>query len=359
MQIELKRIKIKDVVAGYKNNNEEGVIGFSGKLNIRPSYQREFVYSPKQQEAVINSIQKNYPLNVIYWVVNENGYEILDGQQRTLSICSYVNNEFSKDYKFFFNLTKEEQEQILDYELMIYFCEGTEREKLDWFQVVNISGEKLTNQELLNAIYTGQWLNSAKKYFSKTNCVAWNVGKDYVTGSPIRQDYLETVLNWISEGNIQEYMAKNQHNTNADDLWLYFQNVINWVRVVFPNYRKEMKGVNWGKLYNQYHKQSFDAKEIEKEITLLMQDEDVTKKQGIYLYMLTKDEKYLNIRAFTEKQKREVYEKQKGICPITNEYFSFEEMEADHITPFSKGGRTTIDNLQMICKKANRTKSNK
>jgi hypothetical protein len=187
---------------------------------------------------------------------------------------------------------------------MVYFCEGTDSEKLDWFRIVNIAGERLSEQELRNAVYTGTWLTDAKKTFSKTSCVAHKLAINYVNGSPIRQELLETTIKWISRGNIEEYMSKNQHESNANELWLYFQSVIHWVQVVFPNYRKEMKGIAWGELYNTFGKEKFDSAAMEKQIKTLMLDDDVTKKSGIYPYLLTKDEKYLNIRAFTDSQKR-------------------------------------------------------
>ncbi len=359
MQIELKEIPIREVVNQYTDTAEEGVSGYSGLLNIRPKYQREFVYKEKQREAVIDTVRKNFPLNVMYWVRNDDGFEVLDGQQRTISICEYVTGKFSVNFQYFHNLEVEEQEQILNYNLMVYFCEGTTREKLDWFKTINIAGEKLTDQELRNAVYTGEWLNDAKRYFSKTNCPAYNIGKDYVNGSPIRQDYLETVIEWFSEGSIEEYMAENQHKPNANELWLYFQNVINWVKVVFPRYRKEMKGINFGVLYNTYKNEAYDSKTIEQDITYLMQDDEVTKKAGIYPYVLTGSLKYLNLRAFTPNQKREVFETQNGLCPACNKVFTIEEMEADHITPWIEGGKTNIDNCQMLCKHCNRTKSSK
>ena len=360
MKIELKEIKIREVSNGYLNDNEEGVVGFGGKLNIRPKYQREFVYKDKQRDSVIETVQKNFPLNVMYWVKNEDDtYEVLDGQQRTISICEYVSGSFSLNSMYFNNLTDVEQNQILDYKLMVYFCEGNDKEKLDWFKTINIAGEKLTNQELRNAIYTGTWLTEAKKYFSKTGCPAYNIGNDYMTGSPIRQDYLETAISWLSSENIEQYMAKNQHNPNASKLWLYFTSLMTWIKVVFPKYRKEMKGINYGFLYNNYKDKQFDAKKLEEEITLLMQDEDVTKKSGIYEYVLTRNEKYLSIRAFTDKQKREAFERQKGVCVKCGVEFEINEMEADHITPWHEGGKTTADNCQMLCKYDNRIKSGK
>ena len=305
MKIQLKEITIKEVTKGYKNSDEEGVVGYGGKLNIRPKYQREFVYKDDKRNAVIDTIKRVFPLNVMYWVKNEDGsFEVMDGQQRTISFCEYAAGKFSLNNLYFHNLTDTEQNQILDYKLMIYFCEGNDKEKLDWFKIINIAGEKLTDQELRNAIYTGTWLTDAKRYFSKSGCPAYGMGSDYLTGSPIRQDYLETTISWISDGKIEQYMAKNQHKPNANELWLYFQNVINWIKVVFPNYRKEMKGVSFGILYNDFKGKEFDSKKLEKEITKLMQDEDVTKKSGIYPYVLTRNEKFLNIRAFTEKQKK-------------------------------------------------------
>jgi len=360
MKIELREILIKEVADEYKNSDEEGVVGFGGKLNIRPKYQREFVYKDKQRDAVIETIKKSFPLNVMYWVKNEDGtYEVMDGQQRTISFCEYVAGKFSLNNLYFHNLTDTEKDQILNYKLMVYFCEGTDKEKLDWFKIINIAGEKLTEQELRNAIYTGTWLTEAKKYFSKTGCPAYGIASDYLSGSAIRQDYLETAIDWISNGNIEQYMAKNQHKPNANELWLYFQSVVNWTQTTFPKYRKEMKGVAFGVLYNGFKDKEFDSKQLEKEITKLMTDEDVTKKSGIYEYVLTRNEKYLNIRTFTDKMKREAYERQKGICKHCKKHFEIEEMEGDHIKPWSKGGKTDAKNCQMLCKDCNRTKSGK
>lgn len=360
MKIELREIPISKVAEGYINNDEEGVVGFNGKLNIRPKYQREFVYKDSQRDSVIETIKKDFPLNVMYWVKNDDDtYEVLDGQQRTISVCEYIAWKFSLNFQYFHNLEKEEQEQILNYKLMIYFCEGNDKEKLDWFKTINIAWEKLTNQELRNAIYTWTWLTEAKKYFSKSGCPAYNIGSDYLTGSAIRQDYLETAISWISEDNIEQYMAENQKKPNASELWLYFNSLISWVWVVFPKYRKEMKGVWYGALHNEFKDTEFDSKKLEEEITKLMQDEDVTKKSGIYSYVLTRKEKFLSIRAFTDKQKRESYERQKWICTACNKQFELNEMEADHITPWHEGWKTTTENCQMLCKNCNRTKSGK
>ena len=363
MKIDLQKISVRKVVADYKDSAEEGVTAYGGKLDIRPKYQREFVYKPEQRNAVIETIKKSFPLNVMYWMKREDGgYEVLDGQQRTISIGQYTNGDFSLNDRFFHNLTKEEQNKILDYELFIYICEGTDKERIDWFTVINTYGEKVNEQEIRNAVYTGPWLSDAKLKFSKSNCAAYllaNDGGSLLTGSPIRQEYLETALSWINKGKVADYMAKHQHDKNADKLWQYFQDVVAWTRKTFPNYRREMSNVPWGELYNQFKDKKFDLKKLEKEITELMQDEDVTKKSGIYEYVLTGNEKFLNIRAFTDKMKREAYEKQKGICKKCKEHFEIEEMEADHIKPWREGGKTISANCQMLCKQDNRTKSGK
>lgn len=363
MKIELNKIAIRKVIAGFKDSAEEGVVAYGGKLDVRPKYQREFVYKDKQRDAVIETIKKSFPLNVMYWMVREDGgYEVLDGQQRTISIGQYVSGDFSLNDLYFHNLTKEEQDQILDYELMIYFCEGTDKERLNWFTTINIAGEKLTDQELRNAVYTGPWLSDAKLKFSKSNCAAYllaNDGGALLKGSPIRQEYLETALSWINNDDVAGYMAKHQHDKDAEELWMYFQEVIAWVRKTFTNYRKEMANVNWGELHNEYKDKKLNPAKLEAEVARLMQDEDVTKKSGIYPYLLTGEERHLSIRAFNDKMKREAYERQKGICVKCGKKFEIEEMEADHITPWHEGGKTTAENCQMLCKDDNRRKSGK
>ena len=353
-------ITIRDLVNGYINKEENGVFALDGRLNIRPPFQREFVYNLEQQMQVIKTIKNELPLNIMYW--NKNGkdtYELIDGQQRTLSICEYVKNNFAMDNLTFENLPEDKKNEILNYELTIYICEGKESEKLEWFKTINISGEKLNDQELLNAIYTGSWLEDAKKYFSKRECIAFKIANNYMTGTPERQDYLKTVLNWISNDNAIQYMSYNQNKENANELKIYFKNVISWIEITFIKYRKEMKGINWGFLYNEFKDKNFNSQEIEKEITNLMLDEDITKKKGIYYYVITRDEKWLNIRSFTDGQKRIIYEKQKGICNKCSKHFEINEMEGDHIVAWSEGGKTDIENLQMLCKKCNREKSNK
>lgn len=361
MKITLRSVSIANLVLDFIDRGETGVSGYGGKLNIRPAYQREFVYKDKQRDAVIDTVRRGFPLNTMYWAVTDDGYELMDGQQRTISICQFVSGDFTvviDGNPFGFgNLPKERQQQILDYELSVYVCEGTDQQKLDWFRIINIAGERLTEQELRNAIYTGPWLAAAKTWFSKTGAPAYAIGNKLLNGAPIRQDYLETALSWLSEGKIEAYMAAHQHDQNANELWTYFQNVVNWVSLTFPNYRKEMKGVAWGLLYNRFKDVAQDTVKVEAEIARLMQDEDVTKKSGIFDYVLSRSQRALSIRAFTDNMKREAYEKQKGICPTCTNHFAIEEMEADHTTPWSKGGKTTAANCRMLCKADNRLKS--
>ena len=362
MKIELKQITVRDLVKDYQDDAEKGVRAYGGLLDVRPPYQREFVYKDKQRDAVIETVRQGFPLNVMYWAKREDDtFEVIDGQQRTLSLCQYHNGDFAYMMRYFHNLQDDEQQQILDYELMVYVCEGTDSEKLKWFETINIAGEKLTQQELRNAVYHGSWLANAKRYFSKNGCAAYQIGQDYVSGSPIRQELLEKALDWISQGQIESYMAKHQHDPNALELWQYFQSVMTWVEAIFPVKRKkEMKGVEWGELYNQYGEdKGLDANKLEAEIKTLMMDDEIGNKKGIYPYVLTRNEKYLNLRTFSDGMKREMYEKQNGICPHCKEKFEINQMEGDHIVPWSEGGKTNEDNGQMLCKNCNRKKSNK
>ena len=362
MKIEMHTITVRELVAGYSNSDEDGVVAFGGKLDVRPKYQREFIYKPQQQEAVIDTLTKGYPLNVMYWAVREDGtYEVIDGQQRTLSICEYVVGRFAYMFRYFGNLAADEQKEILDYGLTVYFCEGTESEKLEWFKTINIAGEELTEQELLNAVYAGPWTADLKRYFSRSAGPAFGLGSRYMKGEPIRQDYLATVLKWISGGDVKNYMALHQHEPSAMEEWLYFKSIIDWAQTLFPKYRKEMKGLEWGNLYNEFAGGKFDPVALEKAILALMEDDDVQKKSGIYEYLLSGHdrERLLNIRAFTPSQKRAAYERQKGICPKCEKHYAIEEMEGDHIVPWSKGGKTVPENLQMLCRRCNGLKSDR
>lgn len=365
MKIKLIEVPISDLYKGFTDNAEEGVFGYDGRLNIRPKYQREFIYKEDQRNQVINTIMKNFPLNVMYWADNTDGtYELLDGQQRTISICSYIKGDYSINYKYFHNLSDTEKQQILDYKLMIYVCEGNDKEKLDWFEIINIAGEKLTKQELRNAVYSGSWVTDAKRYFAKTDCPGHNLGKKYISKVTIRQELLETVIKWISDNNIEDYMSKHQHDANAEELWIYFEKVIDWVKSIFDEkfaekYSEAIKNQEWGLLYNKYHKDNYVSSELKSKVKELTEDEDVENKKGIIEYIFTGKESKLNIRAFSKKQKERAFSLCQGKCAKCNKVFeSINDMEADHITPWSKGGKTINENLQMLCKSCNRIKSN-
>lgn len=371
MQITETKLKVSDLCKNYSDNGDGGVYAYDGRTCVRPAYQREYVYKDKQRDEVIYTMRKGFPLGLLYWnKIGDDEYEVLDGQQRTISICQYINGDFAVKVngndKFFHNLSDTEKQQLLDYELMVFICEGTEEEKLEWFKVVNIAGEVLTNQELLNATYAGPWLADAKNFFSKRNCVAGQLGDGYIKGNPIRQELLEKVLSWIANRDGLEsgqmYMAIHQHDADANELWIYYQDVITWAQRTFPNKRKGITDCqNWGYLYNRYHDRRVNSNTLEEEMQRLIMDDDVTKNAGIIPYLLSDrtrfDEKYLSIRAFTDAQKRRAYERQAHRCVCCGSEFDYDQMQGDHIIPWSQGGRTVDENLQMLCQKCNNDKS--
>ena len=368
MKIKLNMIPVKDIFEGYKDNGEQGVIGYGGILDIRPPYQREFVYDEEQMEAVIDTSLKGFPLNVMYWVDKNDGtYEVLDGQQRTLSLMKFLNHKYAIDLKghsyYCDSLPDDEYNKIMNYELMVYICEGSSSEKLEWFKTVNIAGEKLTDQELRNSVHTGAWLTDAKRHFSKTGCAAYKLGSDYIKGSPIRQELLEKTLIGISSyqgTDIETYMALHQNDADCDELWQYFQDVINWIKKTFITYyKKQMQSQDWFELYNTYGQGKYNATQLDNRIKELMADYDVKNKNGIYNYVLTCKEKYLSIREFDEPTKKAIYDEQKGICPMCGKHFEISEMHADHKIPWSKGGKTEKENCQMLCRDCNLSKGNK
>lgn len=359
MKIELHKMKLAVLSNGYADNGEGGVTGYGGMLNIRPAYQREFVYKPEQQESVVRSVAKGFPINVMYWVAvpGGGGFEVIDGQQRTISLCRYITGDFSVDGRFFHNLKDDEKQSMFDYEMMIYQCTGTHSEKLDWFSTINIAGEKLTKQETLNAVFNGPFVSDARRWFSRSNCPAQSLGGKYMRGNPIRQDYLETALKWISDWKVQQYMSANQTTEDAAELWGHFESVITWVAQTFPLYRKEMKGIDWGTLYRLHGERDLDPGSLERQISDLMADDEVTNKRGVYSFVLDGKERNLNIRGFDTKIKRSVYEQQGGKCAICDGYFGIELMEGDHVQPWSQGGTTTSANCQMICEPCHKNKT--
>ncbi|UEB08242.1 HNH endonuclease family protein [Prevotella melaninogenica] len=370
MTIKQIEVTVGDIARGYINNEEQGVRGYGGQLDIRPPYQREFIYNENEQQAVISTVLKGYPLNVMYWVRRsedaECPYEVMDGQQRTLSLCEYVDGKFAYDFKNFFNQPADIQKLILDYPLTIYLCEGEPSEKLEWFKTINIAGKPLNEQEINNAVYAGPFVTDAKRHFSKSNCGAYRLGKDLVNGTPIRQEFLKKALEWMAEYETREgkpqsvvgYMAEHQHDPNANNLWTYFQNVLNWTITNFDlkKFKKIMKGLNWALYYDKYHSTTLDTADLASRISKLILDSDVQKQMGIIPYVLTGDERHLDLRCFPDDIKQAVWEKQYHICPSCKKEFDYEFMEGDHITPWREGGRTVIENCQMLCRECNRRK---
>jgi hypothetical protein len=370
MTIKQTEVTVREITQGYTNNDEQGVRGFGGLLDIRPPYQREFIYNEKEQEAVITTVLNGYPLNVMYWVKRSDDaecpYEVMDGQQRTLSLCEYVAGKFSHDFKNFFNQPMDVQNKILDYKLTVYVCEGEASEKLEWFKTINIAGKALNEQEINNAIYAGPFVSDAKRHFSKSNCGAYRLGKDLVNGTPIRQDFFKKALEWMAEHETRNghrqtavgYMAQHQHDPNANNLWSYFQNVLNWAMTNFSlkKFKKIMKGLNWAELYDKYRNETLNTEELERRISALIRDGEIQKQTGIIPYVLTGDERHLDLRSFPEDIKLAVWERQSHICPICGKEFDFEFMEGDHITPWREGGRTVTENCQMLCRECNRRK---
>lgn len=393
MKTRQPNITIRDLVNGYQDNGEKGVVAFDGKLNVRPAYQRAFVYNPDDRDRVMQSVYNNMPLNSMYWASNPDGsYEVIDGQQRIISICQFITNndgngnpiaiDFDgKRTQTFKGLSEEKQKEILNYRLQIYVCEGSDDEKLDWFHTINIAGKQMTNQELLNANYTGCWLTNAKKFFSKKNNneainisyydnddkkTLLNLSADKVLGDmgslgdkANRQLLLELALNWRINAESEEYpqiknyMGKHRFDDNADELIDYFKNVIAWVKRTFVNYRADMKGQEWGILYNRYHQHGFDADEIEQKLKYLYDlydvDPDGLKKKGFYEYCLSGDRTLIWHRAFSDRQQKQAYENQGKKCKRCNKPFPLKEMDGHHKIAFADGGETTVENCVMLC----------
>lgn len=386
MIIEELKYKVRNIVSGYAEDDETGVRAFGGSLDVRPPYQREFIYSDDKQRKVIDTIIKGYPLNVFYWGTTDipGQFELIDGQQRTISICRFVRNKYSIEYNgndcYFSSLPQDIQNAILDYELVIYKCDGVDSEKLAWFETINIASEALTSQELRNAVYTGPWLADAKRYFSRRDCPAKKLADEYLKGDPIRQEILEEVLRWASNASkmkIDDYMGLHKHDRNAEYLWNYFQDVVRWVRQVFGSQLQNMKSVSWGILYNKYHEQHYVDEngnilsvidgnkclhthvDFLVEVGRLQEDDDVSSRSGVFEYVLLGDVRKLSIRKFHDKIKLKKYKMQGGLCALCHKHFELKDMVADHITPWAKGGRTVEGNCQLLCVGCNSGKSDK
>ena len=375
---------INDICEGFVYNELEGkgLFGMNGKLTIQPEYQRNYIYADgKKDVAVIDSVLKGYPIGLIYFNKNGEQLEVLDGQQRITSLGRFVTSKFAilenGMQQYFRGLAKDKQEKILNAKLLIYVCEGTESEIKEWFKTINITGIPLNKQEVLNAIYSGPFVTKAKEEFSNSQNTNINKWSSYINGAVNRQEYLECALNWVSKGNIEEYMSKHRQDDNINELKIYFNSVIDWVNGLFDEVYSEMKTIEWGNLYELYHKKPFDKQKINKKVNDLYADEYVKNKKGIFEYVLGGciDKKLLEIRIFEDRDKKTVYvrqtqkAKEKGIsnCPLCasgndnnkNRIWQLKEMDADHVTAWSKGGSTDIKNCQMLCKTHNRAKGNK
>jgi len=379
-------ITIEDICEGFVYNELEGkgLFGLSGKLTIQPEYQRNYIYAEKNMDvAVIESVLKEYPLGLLYFVkVDEENLEVLDGQQRITSLGRFLTGKLAiKDengmQQYFGGLSSDKQEKIKKTKLVIYECEGEESEIKEWFKTINIAGVPLNNQELLNAIYSGTFVTLAKEEFSNSlnsNIQKWS---HYISGSVNRQDYLTTALDWVSKGKVDDYMSKHRHDTNIIELKMYFNSVIDWVSTVFRCEEKEMRSLKWGSLYETYHKTPYDPIKVLEKVKALYEDPYVQSRKGVFEYILggSVDVKLLNVRIFDKATKKKVYSEQtkkskaEGIsnCPLCaighdankDKIWNEKDMDADHVTAWSKGGVTDIKNCQMLCKTHNRAKGNR
>lgn len=381
MEIKKVSVTIRELCEGYINESEtqieDAVMAYGGKLCVRPAFQRSFVYDKKQENAVIDTAMKGFPLNIMYWVDNGDGtYDCLDGQQRTISLCNFVDGISSFEAPWFNNGKKnyihtiqridpEMYERFMNYELEVYICKGEKAERMDWFRTINIAGEELYPQELRNANYVSKWLTDAKRYFSKANnsttakCPAERLGDKYTNKDANRQEILAQVIGWkidsTEDADICQYMEDHINDPDASDLWNYFNEVINWINEVFPGtYDKGMASVNWGYLYNNFSNEDLDPDEISNKFDELI-DFKASKELDVSVakiveYCITRDESLLKHRKFSEVQRTSLYNKQKGICPDCGQHYLKADMHAHHIIPWYNGGLTEINNGIMLCK---------
>lgn len=381
-------LTIKDVCDGFIYNELEGkgLFGLSGRLTIQPEYQRNYIYAAdggKREAAVIESILKGYPLGLIYFnKITDNKLEVLDGQQRITSIGRFVTNKFAiKDSngmeQYFDGLAQDKKDLIQNTTLLVYECEGQESEIKEWFKTINISGVPLNDQELLNAVYSGIFVTLAKEEFSNSQNSNTNKWASYIKGSVIRQEFLACALDWVSKGNIGDYMSRHRNDNNIKELSMYFNSVIDWASTVFIEVENEMRGVEWGRLYENYHKSSYNPSNILEKVRTLCSDPYIKNRKGIFEYILggLLDTKLLEVRVFDEATKKSVYQlqtdqarsKDESNCPHCamghdankQKIWLLSDMDADHVAAWSKGGGTNIKNCQMLCKTHNRAKGNR
>jgi len=380
-------ITVADICDGFVYNELEGkgLFGLGGRLVIQPEYQRNYFYQEKggkREQAVIHSLLRGYPIGLLYFnKVGDDRYEVLDGQQRITSIGRFVTNKFAimvgGNPMIFDSLPADQKARLLDTKLLIYICEGAESEIKEWFQTINIAGVPLNEQELLNAIYSGPFVTLARAEFSNSQNANLHKWRAYIKGNVNRQDFLACALDWVSKGNISDYMSKHRYDDTIDELKTYFNSVIDWVATVFRDVYPEMQGLEWGRLYEQYHRTPYDPDAVAEQVRRLYDDPYVRNKRGIFEYVLggCQDPRLLEVRVFDEAVKRAVYARQTaeaqaaGVsnCPLCavghdanrSRIYEYKEMEADHVTAWSKGGASTPENCQMLCKTHNRAKGNK
>jgi hypothetical protein len=386
MKTQLKKFTVEEISRGFVYNELEGkgLFGLSGKLTIQPEYQRNYIYADgKRDVLVIDSLLKGYPLGLIYFNVTDDGQlEVLDGQQRITSFGRFVTDKFAITdsagmQQYFSGLPEDQKNLIMNSEILVYECQGSETEIKQWFKTINIAGVPLNNQELLNAIYSGPFVNAGKAEFSNSqnsNIQKWSA---YVRGSANRQDFWERALDWVSKGQIDYYMSLHRHDSSINEVKTYFNTVIEWAATIFPEVEKEMCGLEWGDFYERFHSNPYDSNSIAEDVKNLYGDPYVKNRRGIYEYVLggLVETQLLDVRVFDSAISRSVYKKQidsakfseKSNCPLcalsedsnSSRIWSFDEMEADHVTAWSKGGSTTADNCQMLCRTHNRGKGNR
>ena len=381
-------ITVADICDGFVYNQLEGkgLFGLGGKLTIQPEYQRNYIYKDidggKKEQDVIQSLLKEYPLGLIYFnKVSESKLEVLDGQQRITSIGRFVKNKFAimddGNPKYFDSLPADQRAMILSSELLVYECDGVESEIKDWFETINIAGVKLEPQELANAIFSGPFVTLAKAEFSNTQNAHIQKWSAYIKGKVNRQEYLERALDWVSKGHIRDYMSAHRKDTNINELKTYFNSVIDWVSTVFEDLKKEMKGLEWGRLYEEYHSQSYNPGKVSADVKRLYGDPYIHKKRGIFEFILSgkQDFRLLEVRVFDDATKHSVYEKQTSAaesksqsnCPFCavgdnankSKIYKLAEMDADHVAAWSKGGDSSSKNCEMLCITHNRAKGNR
>ena len=386
MKTTLTHYSVGDIVKGFVYNELEGrgLFGLDGRLTIQPEYQRNYIYAEtKKDVGVISSLLNGYPLGLVYFVRRDDGgLEVLDGQQRITSFGRYVTNKFAitDDHglqQYFSGLPEDKRDIILNAPILAYECEGTESEIKEWFKIINIAGIQVNEQEILNAVYSGPFVTAGKAVFSNSNNSNIQKWSTYIKGAANRQDYWKCALDWVSDGDIDSYMSKHRDDPTIDEVQKYFTSVIDWVSSLFLEVASEMRGIDWGSLFRKYHRNPYNIEEVTRDVSALLQDPYIKRRRGIWEYVLggKTDTRLLEVRLFDEPTKRKAYNRQTvgakemGLsnCPTcasgTNanktKIWLQKEMDADHVTAWSKGGETNLENCEMLCTPHNQAKGNR